>query len=168
MQKACVSSDEILNIYVQVARTAFESNNESICRKMLGAAHTDAKLTSQKMSANILAELAELLLLTKEIRMAEEIYTLAIGSFKRSEPRFRWLAARVFDGLSEIYSLRSEHAKAIRTCQSTVSILEKTPAVDTDLLVSRLKKLARIHVLHGNDQKASELFERAINLGNKA
>ena len=160
MRKAGVSSDDILDIYLQVAQSAMQSNDLSTCQKMLQAAYSSIRLLSQKPSAGKLSSLGDLLLLTNEIRMAEEIYNLAISCLRCADPGHRWLQAKICDGLSEIYALRSEHIKARKACQRTVRILEDTPSVDPELLASRMKKLAWIHLQDGSDQKAMDLLER--------
>ena len=161
MRKTSVSSDEILDIYLQVAQTAIQTRDRGTCQKMLQAAYSNTKHMTQKPSAGKLSTLGDLLLLSNEIRMAEEIYNLAISCLRCADPGHRWLQAKICDGLSEIYALRSEHIKARKACQRTVHILEKTPSIDPELLASRMRKLAWIHMQDGTEQKAIDLVERA-------
>ncbi len=165
MNKADVSSDEILDIYIQVAQSAAQSKDSATCQKMLQAACSTIHGLTQKPSARCLASLGDLLLSNNEMRMAEEVYNLAIGSLRCSEAGHRWVQAKICDGLSEIYALRSEHIKARKACQRTVRILEETPSTNPELLASRMKKLARLHLKDGNERKAVDLVERASRLG---
>jgi hypothetical protein len=156
--------EQSVEIYLQVARTASQTGNESLSSSMSLAAYRRFKASPKLFSAKLLANLADRLLLNGQIDQAEEAYNQAIDDLRRNGPKSCWLMARIFDGLTTIHISKGETGKALQTCHFTVSFLRKTPNVNKSLMAARIKKLAWLKVGNGETLIAADLCREANSL----
>ena len=156
--------EQSVEIYLQVARTAAETGNESLASSMCLAAYRRFKASPKLFSAKLLANLADRLLLSRQIDEAEEAYNQALDDLRRNGQKNLWLMARIFDGLTAIHVSKGETGKALRTCQSTVSNLRKMQNINKSLMASRIKKLAWLSAESGETLMAAHLCREANSL----
>lgn len=154
-------TDRSIEIYLQIAHSARSSNDKTLTNKMLIAAYEQVKNSDNKPLAKTLTNLAELLLLNKNVSPAEEMYNLAFKICKQSNTANNWLLARIFDGLAEVYCSRSDFEKARKKCEQAIKIISSIPDFDPALLRSRLRKLALLTLQQGQAERARELCENA-------
>lgn len=155
--------DKTINIYLQIAKTAQISEDFTLSNAMLLAAYNQAKIFSPEIGLKILINLAELLVMGKLTKQAEEIFNLALKTNDESDNHI-WLRAKIYDGLSEIHIRHSNFEKARKACEQAISILVKLPGFDPVLLSSKKRKLALINLHQGNNDQAHKLFQQAQQL----
>jgi tetratricopeptide (TPR) repeat protein len=166
-------TDQTIEIYLQIATTACKSNNHDVAAQMLTAAFDHVHTVCAIPNATTLTNLAELLITCKRGAQAEEVYNLALRTYKISSSgnsktsdstRNDWLLARIYDGLSEIYASRFQFEKAKKKCEQAIKIMSLIPGFDLAIVSSRVRRLAMLNFQHGNKDKAAELLRQSNSM----
>lgn len=163
MLKSSISIDDLLDIYLQVAGCAVNSGEYSLAANMLDAAYFAVVNALQEPSSNMLVRLADLHLLIKERNKAEQIYNRAVIICRRSKQQNDWLVATIYDGLTEVYSARSEFLKAKKYCRRGLHLLQRMPGVSPILIAAKMRKLALLNLRIGSLSEAVHIYQRAMS-----
>ncbi len=152
--------DAEIDIYVQVAQTAFDTNHILLSFNMVKNAYGRCQKLARHISTTTHINVADILLLHGDLNAAEDCYKRATAALSVHGGDL-WSQARIHDGLATVYTKRANTKSAKREYRRAIRILKTLPKVDTRVIASRLNALARLHLQDGEQKTAVALINES-------